>query len=604
MDSFIAAGALRTPRHPVSGSRSIRATQAIRTLLCAALVSCGGDTSAPPVTQPPPPPPPPPPPAVVASISVDRPAATLVVGGRVQLVVTARDAGGAVIENPQVTWFIQGSSAVVTAQGMVTATRLGTTQVTARSNGHEAQTAISVIAGDASRNILTAPVGEIGPGDTVRYSYVSIDANGLARSGPVQWTTSSASVATVDADGLVRGVGAGNTSISASIAGHTAASPLSVLPDVPVAAIAASKTAVCAIRADGALFCAGQGHGLTAQPVAPQLRFSAIEGFGASGFDSTSGFCAIATDGRAYCWGTNQLGQLGTGDLLGRAEPAAVAGGIRFQSVRPGSTHTCGLDLDGIAWCWGSRGERGSGLGHGGDAGSLVPVRVSTDLTFTQIATGTYFTCALTAAGEAYCWGRNGTGQLGNANTPHESMVPLPVSGGLRFRGLSHGATALMCGVTLAGEPFCWGNTNPLASAGGQQCPFFDGGTHPCWPVPTRIQTTRRFSLVIANNFAGVCGLGDDGQVACWGMNDMGRFGIPNDLDSCIHPNGGGGCTTPMAGPAGFVSLAGSVATNCGITPQRRAFCWGDGRDGRMTVAVPAASVTVPVRFRIPAAAP
>ena len=58
------------------------------------------------------------------------------------------------------------------------------------------------------------------------------------------------------------------------------------------------------------------------------------------------------------------------------------------------------------AYCWGANGS--GQLGDGTTNMSAVPVLVATDLRFVQIATGNDETCALTSEGAAYCWGSDG----------------------------------------------------------------------------------------------------------------------------------------------------------------------------------------------------
>jgi alpha-tubulin suppressor-like RCC1 family protein len=64
--------------------------------------------------------------------------------------------------------------------------------------------------------------------------------------------------------------------------------------------------------------------------------------------------CALTGDGLAYCWGNNQFGQLGDSSVVSRANPTAVAGGLRFKSIAAGVAHTCGITTDGSLACWGS----------------------------------------------------------------------------------------------------------------------------------------------------------------------------------------------------------------------------------------------------------
>ena len=60
--------------------------------------------------------------------------------------------------------------------------------------------------------------------------------------------------------------------------------------------------------------------------------------------------CGVTTDHRAYCWGTNHLGQLGDGTNIPRYVPTPVTGGLRFRNVRVGTYHTCGVTTDGRAY--------------------------------------------------------------------------------------------------------------------------------------------------------------------------------------------------------------------------------------------------------------
>src|SRR5688500_10654125 len=69
------------------------------------------------------------------------------------------------------------------------------------------------------------------------------------------------------------------------------------------------------------------------------LTFQTIS---AGGFHS----CGLTTQGRAYCWGYNQLGQLGDGTNLNRMVPTPVATGLTFRQVSAGSHHSCGITTE------------------------------------------------------------------------------------------------------------------------------------------------------------------------------------------------------------------------------------------------------------------
>src|SRR5688572_17323263 len=106
-------------------------------------------------------------------------------------------------------------------------------------------------------------------------------------------------------------------------------------------------------------------------------------------------------------------------------------------SVSVGFQHACGLNAQGQAFCWGSNSE--GELGDGTDSAKVEPVRVGGNQTFASIATGYLRTCGLNAQGQAFCWGSNTTGALGDGTSARKN-APTPVGGNLAFRTISMGA--------------------------------------------------------------------------------------------------------------------------------------------------------------------
>jgi alpha-tubulin suppressor-like RCC1 family protein len=88
-----------------------------------------------------------------------------------------------------------------------------------------------------------------------------------------------------------------------------------------------------------------------------------------------------------------------------------------------------------------------------------VPTLVSGGLTFASVSAGAgdvqRHTCGVTTAGEAYCWGWGWHGFLGNGSED-DKYVPTLVSGGLTFASVSTGDRHT-CGVTTEGQAYCWG---------------------------------------------------------------------------------------------------------------------------------------------------
>ncbi len=86
--------------------------------------------------------------------------------------------------------------------------------------------------------------------------------------------------------------------------------------------------------------------------------------------------CARTPAGVAYCWGWNWYGQLGIGPRRSDFErsPVAVATDVRFDRMAAGSGHSCGIAISGAAYCWGSN-QYGE-LGDGTRISRSAPVRV------------------------------------------------------------------------------------------------------------------------------------------------------------------------------------------------------------------------------------
>src|SRR5690606_35658654 len=64
--------------------------------------------------------------------------------------------------------------------------------------------------------------------------------------------------------------------------------------------------------------------------------------------------CALDMQGKAYCWGVNDAGQLGIGAAENRTSPVPVAGGHTFIFLHAGQEHACGITPDNDAYCWGN----------------------------------------------------------------------------------------------------------------------------------------------------------------------------------------------------------------------------------------------------------
>jgi alpha-tubulin suppressor-like RCC1 family protein len=165
--------------------------------------------------------------------------------------------------------------------------------------------------------------------------------------------------------------------------------------------------------------------------------------------------CALVSD-RVFCWGANDVGQLGNGTTaMEQPTPTEVTGlGGTPVQIAAYSTHTCARLSSGHVECWGENGNGELGVGDTTDRAS--PTRVPGIDDAVQIATGSTHTCALRASGVVECWGLNTSGELGDGtevshNTP-APVMSLPDAVLQIALGSAH-----TCART-ASEVFCWGN--------------------------------------------------------------------------------------------------------------------------------------------------
>ena len=272
----------------------------------------------------------------------------------------------------------------------------------------------------------------------------------------------------------------------------------------------------CALGEDGAVRCWGAnaygqlGDGSTDDrgeptPVSGGLAFRSMSVGHGHG-------CGVTTGGAVHCWGRNGYGELGDGSTTNRAEPVATAGEMTFAAVASGTSHTCALTDDGEAYCWGLNSSGQLGQAAGGPSGT--PVRVATDTEFESITAGVDHTCALASNRRATCWGSNDFGELGDSTRALGSAQPDEAVGGRRFDMISAGSNRT-CGVTSGGDAYCWGNNNYGA---------LGDGTEERRAAATEVSGDHRFSTISAGGVH-TCALNRDGEAYCWGLNTFGQLG-------------------------------------------------------------------------------
>lgn len=333
-------------------------------------------------------------------------------------------------------------------------------------------------------------------------------------------------------------------------------------------------------------------------PAPPPLRWLAVSA-------GTSHSCALDITGQAWCWGDNAWRRLGVSDSVNIRRPVRVETPQRFRLISAGATETCAVT------------ERGGGIVcWGGQYPGTLPRTVLADRAYTRIALRSN-SCAISTDGNGWCWGANGSGQLGSGSPSNEvAASPQPLAGGRKWRAIEPSAGGFACGLTSTGVAMCWGsNANGQLGTGGERSsrvpelvgegPIYQslavGGEHACgigmdgtawcWGkgadgaigngrreiarVPQRVVGDRRWTQLVAG-YGFTCGLDDAGKAWCWGSGQFGVLGTGNARISDVP--------VAVAGSQTFTTLSAGQAHVCGVA-NAQLYCWGDNTDGQLGLA-------------------
>jgi alpha-tubulin suppressor-like RCC1 family protein len=363
--------------------------------------------------------------------------------------------------------------------------------------------------------------------------------------------------------------------------------PVRVVPAFVHGTLTAGDQHTCGLTSAGAAYCWGSnrfgqlgsatnsGNAGAANPaplpVQGSLTFTSLSA-------GQSHTCGLTPAGVAYCWGANDIGQLGVTANIATGnpnpQPTAVNTSETFIDLQAGRWFTCGLKSDGAVLCWGSNqwGQIGSEENTGGVTANPAPNQVLASVAFTSLYAGDSHTCALTAGGDAYCWGRNNFGQLGTALnhlTGNATPMPQAVSGDLTFTSLAAGRDHT-CGLASTGATYCWGNNDH--GAFGTTVEF---GTGLGYPAPLPMEGSLVFTALAAGD-EHTCGLLASGDGYCWGRNSQGKLGSVTDFFT--------ESTEPLLVDGGFAFIQLSTFGNhtCGVTRAGSAYCWGRNEFGQL----------------------
>jgi alpha-tubulin suppressor-like RCC1 family protein len=286
---------------------------------------------------------------------------------------------------------------------------------------------------------------------------------------------------------------------------------------------------------------------------------------------STGYIHSIAVDykGGVWTWGNVNNGRLGIGDFLLSLIPISVHGQKKtFSNIAAGDNHSFGIDYGGQLWGWGN--NRYGKLGNNTLNKEITPVSVhGIKKTMCHISLGNQYTLCIDNFGQAWSWGFNYSGMLGN-NTNTSKRTPVSIHGVKKTfckiiaTGASFSGTSV--GIQLNGRLWCWGN-NSKGQLGDNS--IINRLT------PISIHGTPKTFCHIAGGDRFILGIDYRGQLWGWGYNHRGQLGN-NSTTSRRTPFSING------NPKTFCHISTGTTHSLGLDYQGKVWCWGNNIDGQL----------------------
>ncbi|MBK7155525.1 MAG: hypothetical protein IPH72_27750 [Sandaracinaceae bacterium] len=290
--------------------------------------------------------------------------------------------------------------------------------------------------------------------------------------------------------------------------------------------------------------------------------------------------CVLTELGSVYCWGSNWAGQSGVPGAAAYALPVKVTLPARSAQVASGNSFSCARLVDGRVFCWGiaDDGQLGDGQSTHDDCGgndcATAPVEVLLPATTraVELGAGDRFACARLDDGTVACWGDNGPGQLGTGQSNAGSSTPVRVASPSDETGNLSGAISLAvgfqnaCVIRAIGQTWCWGQ-NDRGQLGE------NAGGVGLRPTVWRSDAAMAWVDV---GWSQICGGSTAGALICFGENRDGQLG-----SGSTSPDWSGVPVT-LAWAQGARASTGGVHHRCVLGGDARVRCVGTDEEGSL----------------------
>lgn len=299
--------------------------------------------------------------------------------------------------------------------------------------------------------------------------------------------------------------------------------------------------------------------------------------------------CALTVQGEVYCWGNNLYGCTGQTGVNAVPTPALVSIPAAVKQLFVGyNRSSCAVTVEDQVFCWGEQTDLPAAVGPGIQTPlSLLPL---SPFVVTQMSLGRQFLCLVSGL-EVQCAGFGTGGELGDGTGTHSPFQLKAVDvGDGEVAHLASGDIAT-CAIIKPSNPLelnsvkCWGS-----NAGGLQAK--DSGESTL--APTIVQGVKPGAVSLSVGWRHVVVANADGTVQGWGDNWGGQLGNEGFGTNVTSP-----VDIPM--PVAMRVVEAGGGTSCGLGEDGGVWCWGRNNHGQMGLGAVSESLRpIPERIVFP----
>jgi alpha-tubulin suppressor-like RCC1 family protein/uncharacterized protein YkwD len=299
---------------------------------------------------------------------------------------------------------------------------------------------------------------------------------------------------------------------------------------------------------------------------------------------------ALKNDGSVWAWGYNTHGQLGDGDgSVGtlRKTPVQVSNLSEVVAIAAGIFHSLALKNDGSVWAWGDNASGQLGDGTTSDQSEPVKLFIPDISGAVAIAAGYHHSLLLTNDARVWAWGSNKFGQLGDGTTGTHRLTPAPVDALRNVTAIAGGARHSLALTGEAGEAWAWGDNANGQLGDNTFLPRSTPGTvhFSSSTLPVVAIAAGGFHSLAVSKAGGI-------DAYSWGANAYGQLG-KGDYDDHWLPGGVGGLIQSHVLGLEVIAVAGGLDHSLALMDDGSVWAWGRNDSGQL-----GDGTTTPYRWR------